>query len=141
MKNVCIVGTVHSATEHYTSNSLVAIFKFITPDLILEELTGEFYNEDWQRRRSYDGMEDIAIDRYVAERPTERNRYWDLRNYTMANNIVARLKNVSESGNVVVLCGFKHRYALRSGLRDIAADSDIALREYWEDGKSIPTVA
>ncbi|PKB42262.1 hypothetical protein AX016_0426 [Cellulophaga sp. RHA19] len=58
--------------------------------------------------------------------------FWDLRNKTMAKNIMT----ISEQNNgkrIVVLCGFMHRYYILSELKKLTKGKKIIIKEYYEN--------
>ncbi|VXD10706.1 hypothetical protein [Marinoscillum sp. 108] len=57
--------------------------------------------------------------------------FWDLRNQTMAKNIMV-ISEQSEGKKIVVLCGFMHRYYILSELKQLTHGTDITLNEYYE---------
>lgn len=68
----------------------------------------------------------------------EHKAFWDLadafwvrRNDEMVNNISRYAKEVAGK-KVVVLCGYEHRYYLRTKLLERARAENFMLREYWE---------
>jgi hypothetical protein len=56
--------------------------------------------------------------------------FWITRNDEMAKSIV-HWANLFRPKTVVVLCGFEHRYYLRSALDKLRANNAFNLREYW----------
>ena len=59
------------------------------------------------------------------------DEFWTLRNETMRANIV-RVAAEFPARRVVVICGYEHRYYVRSLLRQDDAAGRLRLREYWE---------
>ena len=57
--------------------------------------------------------------------------FWIRRNEAMRANIV-RAAAAHPGGRIVVICGYEHRYYLRTLLRDDDAAGRLKLREYWE---------
>ncbi|MBA9076850.1 hypothetical protein [Rufibacter quisquiliarum] len=57
--------------------------------------------------------------------------FWDLRNQTMARNIV-RMAEKFPGKRVVVLTGFLHRYYLLSELQKLTAGKNIQIREFYD---------
>jgi hypothetical protein len=57
--------------------------------------------------------------------------YWVRRNNEMVNNI-RRLAREFAGRRLVVLCGYEHRYYLRSHLFDWERQPDYVVKEYWE---------
>lgn len=57
--------------------------------------------------------------------------FWDLRNQTMAKNIITIAKQ-NKGKRIVVLCGFMHRYYILKELKRLTKDKDIILKEYYE---------
>ncbi|UII34550.1 hypothetical protein LVD17_12100 [Fulvivirga ulvae] len=57
--------------------------------------------------------------------------FWDLRNQTMAKNIMAVSKQ-NQGKRIVVLCGFMHRYYILSELKRLGKDKNIVLKEFYE---------
>lgn len=57
--------------------------------------------------------------------------FWDLRNQTMAKNIM-RIAEQSQGKRIVVLCGFMHRYYILNELERLTKDKNIILKEYYE---------
>jgi hypothetical protein len=57
--------------------------------------------------------------------------FWDLRNKTMAKNIMQIAKQ-NQGKKIVVLCGFMHRYYILSELKNLTKDKNIILKEYYE---------
>lgn len=57
--------------------------------------------------------------------------FWDLRNQTMAKNIM-RISEQNQGKTIVVLCGFMHRYYILSELKKMTKDKNITLKEYYE---------
>jgi hypothetical protein len=58
------------------------------------------------------------------------DEFWTRRNETMHANIV-RIAALFRGRRVVVICGYEHRYYLRSLLRQDEATGRLKLREYW----------
>lgn len=58
--------------------------------------------------------------------------FWDLRNQTMAKNIM-QISEQHQGKKIVVLCGFMHRYYILSELRKLTADKNISLKEFYEE--------
>jgi len=59
--------------------------------------------------------------------------FWDRRNQAMRANIV-RAAGRYPGRRIVVICGYEHRYYLRTLLREDDAAGRLGLREYWEYG-------
>ncbi|WP_179319022.1 hypothetical protein [Winogradskyella helgolandensis] len=59
------------------------------------------------------------------------SEFWDLRNQTMAKNIM-RISEQNQGKRIVVLCGFMHRYYILSELKKLTKDKNIILKEYYE---------
>ncbi|ULC58404.1 hypothetical protein MBM09_10770 [Flaviramulus sp. BrNp1-15] len=57
--------------------------------------------------------------------------FWDLRNKTMAKNIM-RISEQNQGKKIVVLCGFMHRYYILSELRKLTEDKNVILKEFYE---------
>lgn len=57
--------------------------------------------------------------------------FWDLRNQTMAKNIMTISEN-NKGKRIVVLCGFMHRYYIIGELKKLTKGKNIALKEYYE---------
>ncbi len=57
--------------------------------------------------------------------------FWTRRNETMRANIV-RVTALYPARRVVVICGYEHRYYLRTLLRQDEAAGRLVLREYWD---------
>ena len=57
--------------------------------------------------------------------------YWIRRNDEMLRNI-RRFAAEFEGKRLVVLCGFEHRYYLRSRLSDAGEPPGYVVKEYWE---------
>ena len=57
--------------------------------------------------------------------------FWDLRNQTMAKNIM-RIAEQNQGKRLVVLCGFMHRYYILSELKKSTEGKNIVLKEYYE---------
>jgi len=57
--------------------------------------------------------------------------FWDLRNQTMAKNIM-RITKENKGKRIVVLCGFMHRYYILSQLKNLTRNKNIILKEYYE---------
>ena len=58
--------------------------------------------------------------------------FWDLRNKTMAKNIM-RISEQNKGKRIVVLCGFMHRYYILSELKKLTKNKNIILKEYYEE--------
>jgi hypothetical protein len=58
--------------------------------------------------------------------------FWDLRNQTMAKNIMTISEN-NKGKRIVVLCGFMHRYYILSELKKLTKYKNIVLKEYYEN--------
>ncbi|MFB9054135.1 hypothetical protein ACFFVB_13685 [Formosa undariae] len=58
--------------------------------------------------------------------------FWDLRNQTMAKNIMGISKQ-NQGKKIVVLCGFMHRYYILSELKKLTKNKNIILKEYYEN--------
>ena len=59
------------------------------------------------------------------------DEFWDLRNQTMAKNIM-RISEQNQGKKIVVLCGFMHRYYILSELKKLTEGKNIVLKEYYE---------
>ncbi|WP_420551711.1 hypothetical protein [Tenacibaculum aiptasiae] len=57
--------------------------------------------------------------------------FWDLRNQTMAKNIM-RISEQNQGKRIVVLCGFMHRYYILSELKRLTQNKNIVLKEYYD---------
>ncbi|PKH49214.1 hypothetical protein CXF68_00270 [Tenacibaculum sp. Bg11-29] len=57
--------------------------------------------------------------------------FWDLRNQTMAKNIM-RISEQNQGKRIVVLCGFMHRYYILNQLKELTKNKNITLKEYYE---------
>ncbi len=57
--------------------------------------------------------------------------FWDLRNQTMAKNIMT-ISEESKGKRIVVLTGFMHRYYLREELKRLTKDKNIVLKEFYD---------
>ncbi|MDN3667527.1 hypothetical protein ACFFU1_10070 [Algibacter miyuki] len=57
--------------------------------------------------------------------------FWDLRNQTMAKNIM-QISEQNQGKKIVVLCGFMHRYYILSELRKLTEGKNIVLKEFYE---------
>ncbi|NMM47693.1 hypothetical protein [Marinigracilibium pacificum] len=57
--------------------------------------------------------------------------FWDLRNQTMARNIM-KITELNEGKKIVVLVGFMHRYYLIKELKQLIQGKDIVLKEFYE---------
>jgi hypothetical protein len=57
--------------------------------------------------------------------------FWDLRNQTMAKNIM-RISEQNKGKRIVVLCGFMHRYYLLSELKNLTKGKYIVLKEFYD---------
>lgn len=57
--------------------------------------------------------------------------FWDLRNQTMAKNIMT-VAEQNEGKKIVVLCGFMHRYYVLKELKRQAKGKNIILKEFYE---------
>ncbi|MDN3593467.1 hypothetical protein [Zunongwangia endophytica] len=57
--------------------------------------------------------------------------FWDLRNQTMAKNIM-QISEKNQGKKIVVLCGFMHRYYILSELRKLKEGKNIILKEFYE---------
>lgn len=110
MRRVYVIGTVHEATENYGTDSLVDILNAISPDLILEELTRDFYLDNWHRRQSYDSLEDTAIDAFTSSCPTERRPY----------DIEGRNQYYRDTGY------FEKEEGFMAGLRELYANGSVS---------------
>ena len=56
--------------------------------------------------------------------------FWDLRNQTMAKNIMT-ISEKNKGKRIVVLCGFMHRYYILKELKRLTKDKNIVLKEYY----------
>jgi hypothetical protein len=68
--------------------------------------------------------------RHFADFCAFRRDFWMSRNEEMAKNIV-HWTNLLRPKTVLVLCGFEHRYYLRSALNKLRVNNAFNLREYW----------
>ena len=59
------------------------------------------------------------------------DEFWTRRNETMRANIV-RIAALFPGRRVVVICGYEHRYYVRSLLRQDEVAGRLTLREYWD---------
>ncbi|WP_055444578.1 hypothetical protein [Lacinutrix himadriensis] len=57
--------------------------------------------------------------------------FWDLRNQTMAKNIM-RIAEQNPEKKLVVLCGFMHRYYILRELKKLTKGKNILLKEFYE---------
>jgi hypothetical protein len=57
--------------------------------------------------------------------------FWDLRNQTMAKNIM-KISEQAQGKRIVVLCGFMHRYYILSELKRLTKGKNIVLKEYYD---------
>ena len=57
--------------------------------------------------------------------------FWDLRNQTMAKNIM-QISQQNHGKKIVVLCGFMHRYYILSELKKLTKGKNIVLKEFYE---------
>ncbi len=57
--------------------------------------------------------------------------FWDLRNQTMAKNIMT-MAEINKGDRIVVLNGFMHRYYILKELKRLTKGKDIVLKEYYE---------
>ncbi|APZ47421.1 hypothetical protein BW723_14505 [Polaribacter reichenbachii] len=57
--------------------------------------------------------------------------FWDLRNQTMAKNIMT-ISEQNKGKKIVVLCGFMHRYYILKELKRLTKDKNIVLKEFYE---------
>jgi len=57
--------------------------------------------------------------------------FWDLRNQTMAKNIL-KIAKQNKGKRIVVLCGFMHRYYILKELKKHTNGKAIILKEYYE---------
>ena len=57
--------------------------------------------------------------------------FWDLRNQTMAKNIMT-ISEQNKGKKIVVLCGFMHRYYILSELKKLTKGKKIIIKEYYE---------
>ena len=58
--------------------------------------------------------------------------FWDLRNQTMAKNIM-KISEENKGKRIVVLCGFMHRYYILNELKKLTKNKNIVLKEYYEN--------
>ena len=56
--------------------------------------------------------------------------FWDLRNQTMAKNIMT-VSEKNQEKRIVVLCGFMHRYYILEELQKRTENKNIVLKEYY----------
>ncbi|PKH52888.1 hypothetical protein CXF68_20255 [Tenacibaculum sp. Bg11-29] len=59
------------------------------------------------------------------------NEFWDLRNQTMAKNIM-RMAELNKGKRIVVTNGFMHRYYLIKELKKLTKGKNIILKEFYE---------
>jgi hypothetical protein len=59
------------------------------------------------------------------------NEFWDLRNQTMAKNIM-RMVELNKAKRIVVTNGFMHRYYLIKELKRLTKGKNIILKEFYE---------
>lgn len=86
---------------------------------VRDEFSTHFHTKPNRQKISYrDGFQ-LACD------------FWDLRNQSMAKNIMT-ISEQNKGKRIVVLCGFMHRYYLLSELKRLTKDKDIILKEYYE---------
>ena len=57
--------------------------------------------------------------------------FWDLRNQTMAKNIM-NMTDKTGAKRIVVLCGFMHRYYILSELKRLTKNKNIVLKEFYD---------
>tara|TARA_R110001583_G_scaffold63217_2_gene185284 strand:- start:8154 stop:8984 length:831 start_codon:yes stop_codon:yes gene_type:complete len=57
--------------------------------------------------------------------------FWDLRNQTMAKNIMT-IAEQNKGKKIVVLCGFMHRYYILKELERLTIGKDIILKEFYD---------
>lgn len=57
--------------------------------------------------------------------------FWDLRNQTMAKNIM-KIASQNKGKKIVVLCGFMHRYYIIKELKEMIKGKNILLKEFYD---------
>lgn len=57
--------------------------------------------------------------------------FWDLRNRTMAKNIL-KTAQLNPGSKIVVLTGFLHRYYILNELNHLIIEKDIAIKEFYD---------
>lgn len=57
--------------------------------------------------------------------------FWDLRNQTMAQNIM-KIAEQNKGKRIVVLCGFMHRYYILKELKKRTLNKNIVLKEFYD---------
>jgi hypothetical protein len=62
----------------------------------------------------------------------EVNDFWMVRNNAMVENIKKHIKDF-QGRRIIVLCGFAHKPYLEEGLKDLAYNGEIKIKNYWED--------
>lgn len=58
---VIIIGSIHKPTKKYTSEVLAKILFQLKPHLILVELDSSYFDEDWNLKKLYGGLEETAV--------------------------------------------------------------------------------
>ena len=58
--------------------------------------------------------------------------FWDLRNQTMAKNIM-RIADQNKGKKIIVLCGFMHRYYILEELERLTKNKAISIKEFYDN--------
>ena len=78
MQQIYLIGTTHQETVHYSAADLASILRKIDPEVILQELTTDFYTDDWTRKQCYEGQEDKALSDFLSTSPMTVQRPYDI---------------------------------------------------------------
>lgn len=89
MRELFVIGTTHKETSEYSADELASILIRVRPDVLLTELTSDFYADDWKRHRYFDSQEDKGVRLFLqsvptVERPYDiegRNQYYEATQY------------------------------------------------------------
>jgi hypothetical protein len=131
---IVVVGTVHAATEKYSAQDLVRILQKVKPDVILFVYSADtaINDKQWLMNQGIPEIMRLTPGLRGCEAFWNESRaYWVLRNNEMLRNI-RRLAMEFAGKRLVVLCGYEHRYYLRSHLYDWDEQPGYVVKEYWE---------
>lgn len=135
-----MIGTVHGATPNFSIDTLLGILNSAIRDAIGADralvINSAASDTAIRQKQEYSyaglrriielspGLADFAeFQQWAAE-------FWTQRNETMDANIV-RIAAPFPGQRVAVICGYEHRYHLRSLLRRDETAGRVKLREYW----------
>lgn len=83
-----IVGTVHTRTNNFNSDSILNILTRLNPDLILLESDSSFFGKEFKFKAKPRTIETIGVKKYISKYPTPVRPY-DVKLRYLAKNAIA----------------------------------------------------